>query len=180
MSSVDVVMPSDSQEGTTSILGKWLKNTGDRVRKNEPLIEISTDKVVVEIASPCDGILEKMLVAENQAVEKGQVLGKIKVTAVAQGATEISKTKTSTSTPGVGSPTAELSPAVKKLLAQYGLNAQQIKGSGSGGRITAQDVENFVQSKPSSSSTTAKKVPHSPMRIQIAKHMQESLKKARI
>ncbi|MDZ4673406.1 MAG: biotin/lipoyl-containing protein, partial [Gemmatimonadota bacterium] len=55
----DIVLPVDNAEGTTSVVAAWFKQVGDRVAVNEPLLELSTDKVTVEIASPTDGVLHE-------------------------------------------------------------------------------------------------------------------------
>ena len=83
---VDIVLPRDELEGYTNKIGRWLKQVGDPVRKDEPLLEIITDKVTVELASPADGVLVEVLRQEEEEVEKGSVLGRIGA-AVAAGPT---------------------------------------------------------------------------------------------
>src|ERR1041384_5813549 len=74
---MDVVLPVDQIEGTTSAVSKWFKGVGAAVRKDDPLLEVTTDKVTVEIAAPTDGVLAEILKPEGESVEPGEVLGRI-------------------------------------------------------------------------------------------------------
>ena len=75
----EVLLPVDQQEGTESLVSNWLKKIGDQVNEHEPLVEISTDKVMVEIASPASGILIEIKKAANDPVQPGEVLGLIEI-----------------------------------------------------------------------------------------------------
>src|ERR1700742_3536766 len=83
---VEVRAPAEQTEGTRSQVLRWLKNIGDTVAENEPLIEIETDKVTVEVASPGAGILREILKGEQEEIAPGEVLGRIEA-AGADGAT---------------------------------------------------------------------------------------------
>ena len=74
---VDIRIPSDQREGTETIVAAWLKKVGDAVSEHEPIVELSTDKVSVEVASPATGVLQEILKQENEQVEPGEVLGRI-------------------------------------------------------------------------------------------------------
>lgn len=159
---MDIILSETQQEGTQSVLAKWLKKVGDSVSQHEPIIEISTDKVVMEIAAPCDGRLEAIVVNENQAVQPGQVLGRIQQ---------------------IVSSVVELSPAVKKLLKDNKLSATDVTGTGRDGRITVEDVERFVRSSKAgapvvSTEVASHLVKHDHMRLRIAEHMQQSISTA--
>src|SRR5689334_13638096 len=73
----DILLPADQTEGTTNTVGKWFKAAGDPVVANEPLLEITTDKVTVEIAAPHDGVLVEILIPEGETVEQGQPIGRV-------------------------------------------------------------------------------------------------------
>ena len=162
--SVDIRAPVEQTEGTRAQVLRWLKAVGDAVSENEPLIELETDKVTVEIASPSAGILQEILKGEQEEVAPGEVLGR--VSADGAGASQL------------------LSPAVRKLLAEYSLDPASIIGSGEGGRITVQDVMASI-AKPRSKLTDelaitdavgpVRRVPHSTIRRRIAEHMVRSL-----
>ena len=166
---IAIAAPADQAEGTEMVVAGWLKNVGDSVAQNEPLLEISTDKVTVEIAAPVTGILREILKPADQPVEAGEVLGRIEAGAAAAA---------QPAPPGA----AELTPAVRRLLAEHGLQASAVTGTGRDGRITAQDVEAYLAARkgaPSrTDSTTAmpsRKVPHTGMRRSIAQHMTQSV-----
>jgi len=178
----DIVLPTDQSEGTSNTVGKWFKSVGDPVTRNEPLLEITTDKVTVEIAAPVAGVLAEILKLEGESVEPGDVVGRIdsNVTSEAKGPASVrSATASGSSTPpGDNRGEPELSPAVRRMLKERGLDASQIKGTGRGGRITVQDVESHLQGgarEPGSQGASGRIVPHSPMRRAIADHMVRSV-----
>jgi 2-oxoglutarate dehydrogenase E2 component (dihydrolipoamide succinyltransferase) len=160
---IAIAAPADQAEGTEMVVAGWLKKVGDSVTQNEPLLEITTDKVTVEIAAPVTGILREILKPADQPVEAGEVLGRIEAGAPAATA-------------------AELTPAVRRLLAEHGLQASAITGTGRDGRITAQDVEAYLAARKGAPSKTdsataipSRKVPHTGMRRSIAQHMTQSV-----
>ena len=188
---VDVLLPADQVEGTRSQVQRWLKAVGEAARRHEPLVEIETDKVTVEVPSPADGVLEEIVVAEGVDVAPGALLGRLRagtpagaqpamaaVTRMAPAAPPPAFAKSSAQSP------ARMSPAVRRLLAERGLNPESIQGSGEGGRITAEDV---LAAKPQVATVVpasvapppvgedVRRVPHTPMRRRIAAHMVESL-----
>ena len=75
MTTVDIRMPEDEKEGTEAAVGTWLKSVGDAVAENEPLVEISTDKVTLEIASPAAGTLREQRKQAGDKVLPGDLLG---------------------------------------------------------------------------------------------------------
>ena len=182
---IDICMPTDEQEGTESVVSSWLKKVGAAVTEHEPIVEINTDKVSVEVAAPASGVLVEIIAEENLQVEPGQLLGRIDTEAKASetaGATQKAspkkaKTKTAAST---GSE-LKLSPLVRKLIEQHSIDPTQITGTGRGGRITHDDVKAYLDSSageaPSATSDIpSRKVKHSAIRLSIAKHMSESVK----
>jgi 2-oxoglutarate dehydrogenase E2 component (dihydrolipoamide succinyltransferase) len=180
---VDVVTPPD-QEGTEAVVLRWFKHVGDAVTEHEPLLELETDKVTVEIPAPASGQLLEILKGEKESVEPGTVLARI-----ARGtarAAEAPKTVTTAAPPKSRVDEGLLSPAVRRLLSEHNLDAADIAGSGKGGRVTAQDVERHLarmrapapsgESVPDSGPTAASRhVPHSPIRKRIAAHMVHSV-----
>jgi 2-oxoglutarate dehydrogenase E2 component (dihydrolipoamide succinyltransferase) len=195
IASAPITFSAEQQEGTQSIISQWFKKIGDRVKENEPLVEVSTDKVNVEIASPASGVLTEILKKDGDQLAPGEVLGTISLgeaatTGAAAGAKPATsapraEAASSTSASAPSSASQDLSPAVRKLLKEHNLQASQITGTGKGGRITHEDVSAFLASRTSgtessNSASTAtalasRKVPHTPMRKQIAHHMSESL-----
>jgi len=177
----DIVLPTDQTEGTSNVVGKWFKAVGDPVSLNEPLLEITTDKVTVEIAAPVSGVLAEILKPEGEAVEPGDVVGRIgeSVTlSAAKGAILTPAPVPSAPAAPQGDITgdAELSPAVRRLLREHGLDAAQVQGTGRGGRITVQDIELLLGSTSGPAvQPSSRLIPHSAMRRSIADHMVKSV-----
>jgi 2-oxoglutarate dehydrogenase E2 component (dihydrolipoamide succinyltransferase) len=181
-----VIVPVGQAEGTESVLSTWFKSVGDAVAENEPLLEISTDKVNMEVASPGTGRLAEILKNDGEQVEPGEVLGRVDIEALAtasapaeappQPTAQADGTEKSASAAG-GS--GELSPAVRKLLKEHGVDATEVTGTGKGGRITADDVLKHAESrKPSTAKggeLKGRMVKHSQMRRSIAQHMVQSV-----
>jgi 2-oxoglutarate dehydrogenase E2 component (dihydrolipoamide succinyltransferase) len=134
---LDIIAPLE-QEGTHAVLRTWLKRDGERVHKHEPIVELETDKVVVELAAPGDGVLE-ILLGENAEAVPGAVLGHVRGEA-------------SSSEPAGGAASSathfaaelRLSPAVRRLLSEHQLDPARITGTGRGGRITREDVIGYL------------------------------------
>jgi len=133
-------------EGTLTV---WHKKPGDRVEANELLFEVSTDKVDTEIPAPASGVLVEVLVGEGVTVDVGTRLGVIKAdgedaVAPSRPAEVLPSSHAPASKPAARDPSAPpppLSPVVSRLLAEYGLAAADIIGTGAGGRIKRKDVE---------------------------------------
>lgn len=181
---IPIAAPADQAEGTEMVVGTWLKRVGESVTQNEPLLEITTDKVTVEIAAPATGILREILKPTDQPVQAGDVLGRIEVGApMANRHPERSEgpTRPESDIRQEAPTTTELTPAVRRLLSQHGLEASTVTGTGRGGRITVQDVEAHIASRASTSATAepgaypSHRVPHTAMRRSIAQHMVQSV-----
>jgi len=180
---VPIAAPADQEEGTEMVVGTWLKSVGESVTLNEPLLEITTDKVTVEIAAPATGILREILKSADQPIQAGEVLGRIEVGAVeSAGRAKANAAAPARQSTAEGAPAAaELTAAVRRLLTEHGLEASAISGTGRGGRITVQDVEAHIASRAKTPPTSepgaypSRKVPHTGMRRSIAQHMVQSV-----
>ncbi|HWN05600.1 MAG TPA: 2-oxo acid dehydrogenase subunit E2 [Steroidobacteraceae bacterium] len=188
---IDVVLPPDQIEGTRSQVQRWLKAVGEQAKRHEPLVEIETDKVTVEVPSPADGVLAEIVAAEGVDVEPGAVLARLRAAATAEVQAAVTARPSSAAGPAATRTQparggGAVSPAVRRLLAERGLSAGQVKGSGDGGRITVEDV--LAARLDAAASATLPRtpapepaeagervVPHTPMRRRIAAHMVESL-----
>ena len=179
---VDVTVPVGQAEGTESVVSTWFKSVGDTVTENEPLLEISTDKVNMEVAAPGTGRLAEILKSDGEQVEPGEVLGRIDAEAASASAAPAEAPPPATPQADGTEKAAtaqELSPAVRKLLKEHSLDAAKITGSGKGGRITADDVLKYVESQKSApgrpGDLKGRMVKHSQMRRSIAQHMVQSV-----
>lgn len=176
---IDIVLPTDQSEGTSNVVGRWFRKPGDRVNLNDPLLEITTDKVTVEIAAPAAGVLAEILKPEGESVEPGDIVGRIDEIASdaarPRDDSPMAAGRTAEFQPPTNAARGEaeaISPAVRRLLKERGLDPSQVTGTGKGGRITAEDVERYAQAPG------ARLVPHSPLRKSIAEHMVRSVSTA--
>jgi 2-oxoglutarate dehydrogenase E2 component (dihydrolipoamide succinyltransferase) len=212
--SIEIRAPAEQTEGTRSQILRWLKQVGERVEEDEPLIEIETDKVTVEVASPGAGVLREILRREQEEIAPGELLGVLdpasRTTAeaaapapsgaagTARAAGEAASTTHAAPGAGSGAPAAAaesaapLSPAVRRLLAEHGLSAAAVQGTGERGRLTVEDVlraaaggaggaaprppaEAGPAPQPAAPAAGVHIVPHSAVRRRIAEHMVQSL-----
>jgi 2-oxoglutarate dehydrogenase E2 component (dihydrolipoamide succinyltransferase) len=197
----DVVMPQMGESIVEGTLTKWLKKPGERIERDEPLFEISTDKVDTEIPSPAAGTLAEILVEEGKTVGINTVLARIdevgtaapppepvEVPLVGQ-AVPPAKAAVPEAPPPAG-PAGPLSPLVRKMARELNLDLTRVTGTGAGGRITKQDVEAYAVAQPQPAAPAPPVVaapaaaplppagqartriePMSAMRIKIAEHM---------
>jgi len=174
----DVVMPQMGESIVEGTLTKWLKKPGERIERDEPLFEISTDKVDTEIPSPAAGVVSEILVEEGKTVGINTVVARIEESG---GSGEDTGDKGVPPGPGATppapapEPSGPLSPLVRKLAREHNLDLSQMQGTGAGGRITKQDVEaRLAQAAPPAAPAAAPQTriePLSAMRIKIAEHM---------
>jgi len=171
----DVVMPQMGESIVEGTLTKWLKKPGEHVERDEPLFEISTDKVDTEIPSPAAGVLKEVLVEEGKTVAISTVVGRIEEGAgngASAPAPVAAKQAPASSPPAPKAPepgpqpvvqaapepqpaaqaeadvqTGALSPLVRKMAREYGIDLRQVKGTGGGGRITKQDLEAYMSAQ---------------------------------
>ena len=174
---VDVLVPRN-EEGTRATILRWCKQVGDSVVKDEPLVELETDKVTVEIPAPADGTLVEVLKPVDAEVTPHEVLGRLSLhgeSSPTRGAAPADATAAPAEPqPPAGAPAARapLSPSVRRLLAEHAVAAADIDGTGRDGRITAQDVLRHAQNPATQRSS---RVPHTAMRRRVAEHMTRSL-----
>ena len=243
---IDVVMPQMGESIVEGTLTKWLKKAGEHVERDEPLFEISTDKVDTEIPAPVAGVLKEVLVDEGKTVAISTVVGRIEegagngASAPAQAAVPAAakpaapapagaqkETPATVQEPFVAEPRKEpvassagpypipvpepqppaaatdgpLSPLVRKMAREYGIDLRQVKGTGAGGRISKQDLDAYMSAQgartmaqaatpapaaqqpapasapmPRAQAPQARVEPMSIMRTKIAEHMLASLR----
>jgi pyruvate dehydrogenase E2 component (dihydrolipoamide acetyltransferase) len=180
----DIVMPQMGESIFEGTITKWLKKPGDKVQRDEPLFEISTDKVDAEIPAPASGVLQDIKVAEGATVQVNTVVGTIsadgesaaakpaappqakKESAPAKTAAPVAETKLPVSQPQTAHEEedhARSSPLVRKIARENNINLAQVPGTGLGGRITKQDITTFLeQSQPGAAISTAPAAPPPP------------------
>lgn len=152
MSSVEILVPDLPESVADATVATWHKKPGDTVARDDVIVEIETDKVVLEVPAPEAGIMDAILEEEGATVLSRQLLGRLRPADVS-GKPTTDKAQSSESTPSSrhtaaleeGSSDAQ-GPAIRRLLAEHSLNAADIKGTGVGGRITREDVDKHLAS----------------------------------
>src|SRR3954471_349047 len=155
---IDVLVPAE-QEGTQAVVRAWLRQVGDRVEENDPLVELETDKVTMEVPAPAAGVLREILLESGADAVPGAVLGRIAAVAEVSGHEPDSvrpersrgaPERTSEPRPSTSLGTNEanelrLSPSVRRALLQHDIDPSKIQGTGRDGRITRADVDRAVE-----------------------------------
>jgi 2-oxoglutarate dehydrogenase E2 component (dihydrolipoamide succinyltransferase) len=173
---IEVKVPQLSESVAEATLVNWHKQAGDAVTRDENLIDIETDKVVLELPAPGDGVLVKILKENGATVVSGEVIAHLdteaKAAAVATKAVPAKPApaaQQSAAAPAVAAQVKSAAPAVmpaaRKLLAESGVDASQVEGSGRGGRITKADVEGVV--KPAAPGAVAAATPAAPVSASV-------------
>jgi len=154
MSSVDILVPDLPESVADATVATWHKKPGDSVKRDEVLVEIETDKVVLEVPASADGILDAVLEDEGTTVTSRQILGRLREGNSA-GKESSAKSESKESTPAQRQQASleeqtndALSPAIRRLLGEHNLEASAIKGTGVGGRLTREDVEKHLAKAP--------------------------------
>ena len=207
----DVVMPQMGESIFEGTITKWLKKPGEKVQRDEPLFEISTDKVDAEIPAPASGILQEIKVSEGNTVQVNTVVG---VIGDGNGASASAPAKAAAPAPAAPAPVLvkkeapapppaptaagpeseedsdiRSSPLVRKLAREHNVDLAKVNGTGTGGRVTKQDILDFVEHRtaapveapaprqaptPAPAAIPGDLVPMSQMRKIIAQRMIES------
>ncbi|HDH0308722.1 TPA: 2-oxoglutarate dehydrogenase complex dihydrolipoyllysine-residue succinyltransferase [Klebsiella pneumoniae] len=154
MSSVDILVPDLPESVADATVATWHKKPGDAVVRDEVLVEIETDKVVLEVPASADGILDAVLEDEGATVLSRQILGRLREgNSAGKESSEKADAKASTPAQRQQASLEEqnndaLSPAIRRLLAEHNLDPAAIKGTGVGGRLTREDVEKHMAKAP--------------------------------
>jgi len=180
----EVVMPQMGESIFEGTITRWLKKVGEQVTRDEPLFEISTDKVDAEIPSPVSGVLTEIRAETGKTVQVNSVVAVIGGTSAAMATPEVAKAPASAASPapmatapaastpereGVAGEEVRSSPLVRKLASEHNVDLRQVAGSGTGGRVTKDDIMAFVEraktaseERPVAAPTVAEKVAATP------------------
>jgi 2-oxoglutarate dehydrogenase E2 component (dihydrolipoamide succinyltransferase) len=157
---VEIKVPVLPESVADATIATWHVKPGEAISRDQNLVDIETDKVVLEVVAPADGSLSEILAPEGTTVNGEQVIANFIAGAVASAAPAASVTETASEENDA------LSPSVRRLLAEKGLNASTIKGTGKGGRVTKEDVEKSLQApvaKAATPSASAEVAPIAPV-----------------
>lgn len=188
----DIVVPPLGESVTEATIAKWLVKEGDTISVDQPVAELETDKVTLEVNASTAGVLKSIKAQAGDTVGVGAVLGTIEAGAKgaapaakpAAAASDEKKTSETTNpkegavnpeprkedaapaTPAkntdIDSNSADLSPAVRKLLADNNVKASDVKGTGKDGRLTKEDVQKYLENKPAASTSSSSAAPSAP------------------
>lgn len=191
---IEILVPDLPESVADATVATWHKQPGDSVKRDDVLVEIETDKVILEVPAPDDGVLEAIIEEEGATVLSKQLLAKLKPGAVAGEPTK-DKAESTEASPDKRHKAAlsdesndALSPAVRRLLAEHSLEASDVKGTGVGGRITREDVDAHLANKSAApakedkaaqveapaAARTEKRVPMTRLRKTVANRLLEA------
>ncbi len=154
--SIDVMVPTLGESVTEATVSTWFKSVGDAVAADEPLCELETDKVSIEVPAPQAGILSEILAAEGTTVSNTAKLAVISATAA--GSAQAAAAPAAAASPAsavAGKKDVEDAPSAKKLMAEKGVSPDQITGTGRDGRIMKEDVQKAVSQSPAPAAAPA-------------------------
>jgi len=195
---IEVRVP-DEQEGTKAVVRAWLKQIGDAVAENDPLVELETDKVTQEVPAPAAGVLAEIVLDTDAEAVPGALLARIETegSPAKAGAQEAKpshdvRSRAPSGPPGPrpapGNGETRLSPSVRRACLQHGIDPTRIQGTGRNGRVTREDVDRAVASatvvsagQPTTAQPrifSAQDIPHDRMRLTIAENMVRAVSEA--
>jgi len=147
---VEIRVPVLPESVADATIATWHVQAGESVSRDQNLVDVETDKVVLEVVSPGDGVLAEILAEEGATVTAEEVIGKF--VEGAAGSAAPAPAASASAADADDSDADVLSPSVRRLLAEKGVDPSSIKGSGKGGRITKEDVEKHLKAAPAASS----------------------------
>lgn len=171
----EIKVPTLPESIADALIVTWHKKEGDAVRRDEVLVDIETDKVVLEVPASEDGVLGKIIEVEGATVAAHQVIGSIEAGDASVAATTATASADVAGDSDVSSAeVGQTSPSVRKLLEKHGLGAADVKGSGKNGRISQKDVERHVaepgtlSAVASSTAPASAPIPATPAAVPVA------------
>ena len=188
---IEIKAPAFPESVADGEVAAWHKQEGESVQRDELIVEIETDKVVMEVVAPADGVIEKIFAAEGDTIESEALLASLAEGAVAAAAPVAAEAPAEEAAPaadGDSSAAGEMGPAARQMIEENNLDAAAIKGTGKGGRITKEDVLAHMKNAPApaaapaaasvvdaptgpSSERVDKRVPMTRMRARIAERL---------
>ena len=184
---IEVKVPQLSESVSEATLVSWHKKEGQAVSRDENLIDIETDKVVLELPAPADGVLVKIIKGDGETVGSGDLIAQIDTEAkAAAGATKAAEPAPEVTPPPAAAKPASggaASPAARKILDEKGVSADEVKGTGRGGRVTKGDAVAAEKSAPAAAAAPAvavtgdrpeERVPMTRLRARIAERLLQS------
>jgi len=168
MAIIEVKVPQLSESVAEATLLDWHKKEGEKVARDENLIDIETDKVVLELPAPADGVLVKIMKKAREAVGSGDVIAQIDTAAKAAAAAAPAAPKPAAAPPPAAKAAAPVMPSAQKLAAERGIDTSQVHGTGRDGRVTKGDVLDVArpQAAPQPQARAALQQPTPPINLE--------------
>ena len=183
----DIIVPAMGESVSEATISKWFKKVGDAVKQDEPLAELETDKVTMEVNAPAAGVLKEILSAEGSTVGVGALIGKLEEGATAAAPAAPAKTEApAVSAPSPAPAPANASgPAARKIAEEANVNIANVPATGKDGRATKGDVLNAIATpatatQPASGGKPEERVKMTKLRQTIAKRLKDSQNTAAI
>ncbi len=158
---VEIRVPTLGESVTEATVGKWFKKVGDAIKIDEPLCELETDKVTVEVPAPVAGVLASIVVPQGTTIAVGGVLATIKEGAVGATVAAVAPAAKPAAVPATASGGMPPAPSARKIMDEKGINPADVAGSGKRGQILKEDAVNAA-AKPAAASTPVAYVPMAP------------------
>lgn len=181
--SIEIKVPVLPESVADGSIATWYKKVGEKIKRDEHLLDIETDKVVLEVVAPADGFLESILKKEGDIVKSEEVVGLF----IAEAAAAVSALEKTVATEQHAKPQQPLSPAVRQLVKEQAVNLETVEGTGKDGRITKADVIKVVSQKPEANPVVLpmgdrveKRVPMSRLRARMAERLLQAQQSAAI
>ena len=183
---IEIKVPTLPESVEDATIAKWYKKVGDTIARDENLVDLETDKVMLEVPAPRAGVIEKIEVAEGATVKSGQLLATIRegevVTAVtpAQAApaqAAVVQTAAVTSAPAAATSAPDLGPSARRFANENNVDVSQVQGSGRGGRVTKDDLVSHLSG---GANRSEKRVPMSRLRQRVAERLLQAQHNAAI
>lgn len=166
---IEVKVPTLPESVADAVVVSWRKKAGDVVKRDESLVDIETDKVVLEVPAPVDGILDEIVEADGSTVVAEQLLARMTATSVTE--TAINNEPTNEMQMAESLTEVSIAPSAKKLIIENKLNEADIKGSGRDGRILKEDVQSYINGeKKQQSKDVEKKISDTAVVTEAALH----------
>jgi 2-oxoglutarate dehydrogenase E2 component (dihydrolipoamide succinyltransferase) len=153
--SIEIRVPNLPESVTEATVASWHFNAGDMIKREQNIVDLETDKVVLEVPAITDGVLKEVRIKSGSTVKAGDIIGVIEEGAGAAAPAKAAPAAAKSEAPAAVDGDAQ-SPAVRKLLSELGLSAAQISGSGKGGRLTKEDVVAYAEKQKQAPAAPAK------------------------
>lgn len=160
--SKDIIVPPMGESISEATIARWLKHQGESVAMDEPLVELETDKVTLEVSSPTAGVLTDVLVKQGENVHVGAIIGRVTTGEIPTTSEKIEEAKVMTEAKPQVSDNLPLSPSVRKLVTENKLDPRYIEGQGKSGRLTKGDVLTFLEKEKNKEAAEPYAVPPQP------------------